>query len=67
MNGKVVKSATDKINNGNILYIVSAYLRDMVLSIEQIKVDDKFNEITAIPVLLDLLEIKGAHYVLKKR
>ena len=40
MNGKVVKSATDKINNGNILYIVSAYLRDMVLSIEQIKVDD---------------------------
>ncbi len=67
MNGKVVKSATDKINNGNILYIVSAYLRDMVLSIEQIKVDDKFNEITAIPVLLDLLEIKGADYVLKKR
>jgi len=56
VNGKVVKSATDKINNGNILYIVSAYLRDMVLSIEQIKVDDKFNEITAIPVLLDLLE-----------
>lgn len=60
IDGKAVKSATDKINNGNIPYIVSAYLGDIGLSIGQIKVDDKSNEITAIPDLLDLLEVKGA-------
>ena len=30
------------------------------MSIGQVKVDDKSNEITAIPDLLDLLEIEGA-------
>lgn len=60
IDGKAVKSATEKINNGNIPYIVSAYLGDVGLSIGQIKVDDKSNEITAIPELLDLIEIKGA-------
>ena len=60
IDGKAVKNATDKINNGNIPYIVSAYLGDVGLSIGQIKVDDKSNEITAIPELLDLIEIKGA-------
>ena len=60
IDGKAVRSATDKINNGNIPYVVSAYLGDIGLSIGQIKVDDKSNEITAIPDLLDLLEIEGA-------
>lgn len=60
IDGKAVKSATDKINNGNIPYIVSAYLGEIGLSIGQIKVEDKSNEITAIPELLDLLEIEGA-------
>lgn len=60
IDGKAVKNATDKINNGNIPYIVSAYLGDVGLSIGQIKVEDKSNEITAIPELLDLIEIEGA-------
>ena len=60
IDGKAVKSATDKINNGNIPYIVSAFIGEIGLSIGQVKVDDKSNEITAIPDLLDILDIKGA-------
>jgi len=60
IDGKAVRSATDKINNGNIPYIVSAFIGEIGLSIGQIKVDDKSNEITAIPDLLDLLDIDGA-------
>ena len=60
IDGKAIKSATDKINNGNIPYIVSAFIGEVGLSIGQVKVDDKSNEITAIPDLLDLLEIEGA-------
>ena len=60
IDGKAVKSACDKINGGNVAYIVSAFLGEIGLSIGQVKVEDKSNEITAIPELLDLLEIKGA-------
>lgn len=41
IDGKAVKSATDKINGGNIPYIVSAFLCDIGISIGQVKVDDK--------------------------
>ena len=60
IDGKAIKSATDKINNGNIPYIVSAFIGEIGLSIGEVKVDDKSNEITAIPDLLDLLDIEGA-------
>lgn len=59
LDGKAIKSARDKINNGNIPYILSGFLCDIGLSIGQIKVDDKSNEITAIPELLDLIDVKG--------
>ena len=60
IDGKAIKSATDKINNGSIPYIVSAFIGEIGLSIGQVKVDDKSNEIVAIPNLLDLLKIEGA-------
>ncbi len=59
IDGKAIKSARDKINKGNIPYILSGFLCDTGISIGQIKVDDKSNEITAIPELLDLLDIKS--------
>ena len=59
IDGKAIKSARDKVNNGNIPYILSVFLCDVGISIGQIKVDDKSNEITAIPNLLDLIDIKG--------
>lgn len=60
IDGKAIKSATDKINNGNIPYIVSAYLSEIGLSIGQVKVEDKTNEIIAIPELLDLIYIENS-------
>lgn len=60
IDGKAIRNATDKVNGGNIPYIVSAFLGDIGLSIGQVKVDDKSNEITAIPDLLDLIDIKGS-------
>lgn len=59
IDGKAVKSARDKVNKGNVPYILSGFLCDIGLSIGQIKVDDKSNEITAIPNLLDLIDVKG--------
>ena len=61
IDGKAIKSATDAINGGNIPYIVSAFLGDVGISIGQVKVNEKSNEITAIPELLDLIDISGAH------
>lgn len=58
IDGKAIKSATDKVNNGNTPYIVSAFSQEFGLSIGQVKVDDKSNEITAIPDLLDLIDIE---------
>lgn len=59
IDGKAIKSATDKINGGNTPYIVSAFLQDLGISIAGVKVDSKSNEITAIPELLDLINIEG--------
>lgn len=59
IDGKAIKSATDKINGGNIPYVVSAFLSDLGISIGQVKVNDKSNEITAIPELLDLIDISN--------
>jgi predicted transposase YbfD/YdcC len=59
IDGKAVREAQDKINGGNIPYIVSAFLSDIGISIGQVKVEDKSSEYTAIPELLDLIDIKG--------
>jgi predicted transposase YbfD/YdcC len=42
------------------LHLVSAWATAQQLSLGQVAVDSKSNEITAIPVLLDLLDLKGA-------
>jgi len=60
IDGKAVKSATDKVNGGNIPYVVSAFLSDLGISIGQVKVDEKTNEVTAIPELLELIDISGS-------
>lgn len=41
------------------LHMVSAWAADMGLLLGQCKVDGKSNEVTAIPVLLKLLRLKG--------
>lgn len=59
IDGKAIKSATDKINGGNTPYIVSVFLNEIGISVGQVKVNDKSNEITAIPELLDLIDVSG--------
>ncbi len=59
IDGKAIRGATEKCTNGNIPHIVSAYLADIWIAIGQVKVDDKSNEITAIPELIDILDIDG--------
>jgi predicted transposase YbfD/YdcC len=42
------------------LHMVSAWATDLHLSLGQVAVEGKSNEITAIPTLLELLDLKGA-------
>jgi predicted transposase YbfD/YdcC len=42
------------------LHLVSAWANEARLTLGQVAVEDKSNEITAIPQLLDILEVKGA-------
>ncbi len=45
---------------GTCLYLVSAWVGAHSLTLGQVAVEDKSNEITAIPKLLQLLELQGA-------
>jgi predicted transposase YbfD/YdcC len=46
--------------DGTCLYLVSAWVGANSLTLGQVAVEDKSNEITAIPKLLKMLELKGA-------
>ena len=58
IDGKLLRRALTK--DGKMPCIVSAYSKRSKLVIGQVKADEKSNEITAIPSLLDLLYVKGA-------
>ena len=58
IDGKLLRRALTK--DGKMPCIVSAYSKRTKLVIGQIKADEKSNEITAIPGLLDMLYLKGA-------
>ena len=60
IDGKAIRAAKDRVNNGNIPYVISAFLCEEGISIGQKKVGDKTNEITEIPKLLDLIDIEKA-------
>ena len=58
IDGKLLRRALTK--DGKMPCIVSAYSKRSKLVMGQVKADEKSNEITAIPGLLDLLYLKGA-------
>jgi predicted transposase YbfD/YdcC len=60
IDGKVLKQSHDRRNGLGPLWLVSAWSVDRTLSLGQLATDEKSNEITAIPELLDNIEIKGA-------
>ena len=58
IDGKTIRGMASNFGDSK-LHIVSAFCVKNGLSLGQVKVNDKSNEITAIPELLDLLAIKG--------
>lgn len=60
IDGKRVRRSMDKASNKSAIHMVSAWAHQNRLVLGQVKVDDKSNEITAIPKLLEKLNIAGA-------
>lgn len=59
LDGKTLRRSFDKASGKSALHLVSAWAADQRLVLGQLAVDDKSNEITAIPKLLDMLMLKG--------
>jgi predicted transposase YbfD/YdcC len=60
IDGKTLRGSFDKAAGQNPLHLVSAWACEARLTLGQVATDAKSNEITAIPLLLELLNVKGA-------
>jgi predicted transposase YbfD/YdcC len=60
IDGKTLRGSFDKAAGRNPLHLVSAWASEARLTLGQIAAEAKSNEITAIPLLLELLDLKGA-------
>lgn len=60
IDGKTLRRSFDTAAGKNPLHLVSAWACEARLTLGQVATDSKSNEITAIPLLLELLELKGA-------
>jgi predicted transposase YbfD/YdcC len=59
LDGKVLRHSFDTACDQNAIHLVSAWASSARLVLGQVKVSEKSNEITAVPQLLDWLEIAG--------
>lgn len=59
IDGKASRGSRDNSLDRKEIYMVSAWAADNQLVLGQVKVRDKSNEITAIPQLLELLDLSG--------
>ena len=60
LDGKTLRHSFDRAASKTAIHMVSAWANANRLVVGQVKVDDKSNEITAIPKLLKLLDLAGA-------
>jgi predicted transposase YbfD/YdcC len=60
IDGKTARRSHHRSQGKNPLHMVSAWACQQRLSLAQVATEEKSNEITAIPALLDLLDIKNA-------
>ena len=60
IDGKQLRHSFDTDGDKAAIYMVSAWANANELVLGQVKVADKSNEITAIPKLLDILELSGS-------
>jgi predicted transposase YbfD/YdcC len=59
LDGKTLRHSFDAASGQSALHIVSAWASANGLTLGQLKVDGKSNEITALPALLKLLDVTG--------
>ena len=59
IDGKTLRRSHDRRNGQRAIHMVSAWANSNRLSLGQVATEEKSNEITAIPQLLGLLELKG--------
>lgn len=60
LDGKTIRHSNDAQNGTKALHLVSAFATENELVLAQVATDAKSNELTAIPQLLNVLNIKGA-------
>jgi hypothetical protein len=60
IDGKTVRRSFDAATSKSAIHMVSAWATANHISLGQVTVDEKSNEITAIPKLLKMLEISGS-------
>jgi predicted transposase YbfD/YdcC len=60
IDGKTLRGSYDRRDGKAAIHMVSAWASEAKLSLGQVVVDEKSNEITAIPELLRLLDVSGA-------
>ena len=60
IDGKALRQSFDKATSKSAIHMVSARATANHISLGQVVVDEKSNEITAIPKLLEIVEIPGA-------
>ena len=59
LDGKTVRRSFDSATGKGAIHLVSAWASDCGLVLGQCKVEGKSNEITAVPKLLELLDVRG--------
>ncbi len=59
IDGKTLRGSHDRINGKSPIHVVSAWMSSKNITLGQLKVEGKSNEITAIPELLDLIDTKS--------
>jgi len=67
LDGKTARGSRDRNQNRSALHTVSAWANDNRLVLGPEAVEEKSNEITAIPKLLALLELKGSLVTIEAR
>ena len=60
IDGKTLRRSYDAASGKSAIHMVSAWATANLVSLGQVVVDEKSNEITAIPKLLQMLELSGA-------
>lgn len=60
IDGKTLRKSFDTASNKVAIHMINAYVHENHAVFGQLKVDDKTNEITAIPQLLEMLQLKDA-------